>query len=72
MAHNPASCNGRQRTQFLLLLRKAAAGKLHLIMALETIREALHHAHQGGRLPCPLFGLNWVEEATKRCAGPTV
>ena len=41
-------------------------------MALETIREALHDAHQGGRLLCPLFGLNWVEEATKRSAGPTV
>ena len=41
-------------------------------MALETIREALHDAHQGGRILCPLFGLNWVEEATKRSAGPTV
>ena len=63
-----------KRTQFLLLCNVTeGCGRqtAYLFMALETIREALHHAHQGGRLPCSLFGLNWVEEATKRCAGPT-
>ena len=38
-------------------------------MALETIREALHYAHQGGRLSRPMLGLDWVEEAARRC-GP--
>lgn len=53
---------------------KAAAGKYGAassciqFMALETIREALHYAQLGGRLSLPLFGLNWVEEATKRRA----
>ena len=38
--------------------------------AMDTIREALHYAHQGGRLSRPLLGLDWVEEAARRCAGP--
>jgi len=37
---------------------------------MDTIREALHYAHQGGRLSRPLLGLDWVEEAARRCAGP--
>ena len=38
-------------------------------MALGTIREALHYAHQGGRLSRLVLGLDWVEEAARRC-GP--
>ena len=72
---NPASCNGRQANSVPAVVQRKTEGcgrqTAYLFMALETIREALHHAHQGGRLPCSLFGLNWVEEATKRCVGPT-
>ena len=35
-------------------------------MPMETIREALHYAHQGGRLSRPVIGLDWVEEAARR------